>query len=516
MMVEALRSSRVLVVEDEGLIAEEIKDRLGRMGVNVVAMSATGEDAVRRAGELNPNIILMDIRLRGSIDGIEAASRIGSLYKIPIVYLTAHADDATLARAKQTTPYGYLLKPFEERDLRIALEMALHKHSTEVELNLSRELYAKTLAGLIEGVISADERARVTFMNPAAERMTQWNAVEAKGHAISKILNILNATTRTEVTETTDSVLATGEPLILDDVLLVSRDGSEIPVFDSIAPLRDSAKGVTGAVLVLRDLTEKKRADAALRDAGQRIQNMQKMDAIGRLAGGIAHDVGNMMAIVLGYGEFVRHKLCQNSDCHTKLESMMRAADHSATLARQLLAFSRKQALTPTPLKLNEVIENMRQMLVSLLSKLIQIDTRLSSEIPLVLADKGQIEQVIMNLSINARDAMPNGGTLTFETSTLTIAELDVSQPDLKLGRYAMLSVTDTGTGMTDEVKAHLFEPYFTTKKAGEGTGMGLAAVFGIIMQFNGSIDVQSVLGKGTTLRIFLPAISENAGEAAT
>lgn len=507
MVVEALRSSRVLVVEDEGLIAEEIKDRLERMGVNVVAMSATGEDAVQRAGELRPSIILMDIRLRGSMDGIEAASRISHLYNIPIVYLTAHSDDATLARAKQTTPYGYLLKPFEERDLRIVLEMALHKHVTEVELKQSRELYAETLSGLIEGVISADDRACVSFMNPAAERMTKWSAGEAKGHPISEVLSIRNVATRVEMHGFMGRVLITGEPLILDEALLVSRDGSEIPVFESIAPLRNSSKSVTGAVLVLRDLTEKKRADAALKEASQRIQNMQKMDAIGRLAGGIAHDVGNMMMIVLGNGEIVLNKLCQNAGCHGKLDAILRAANHSSTLTRQLLAFSRKQALSPKPLMLNEVVESMHQMLVSLLSKQIQIETRLSDAIPMVLADKGQLEQVVMNLSINARDAMPNGGTLTFETSNLSIDKPDSSFPDLKPGQYVMLTVSDTGVGITDEAKAHLFEPYFTTKKAGEGTGMGLAAVFGIIMQLNGRIDAQSVLNKGATFRIFLPAI---------
>lgn len=508
MTVESLQSSRVLVVEDESLIAEEIKDRLERMGVNVVAMVTSGEDAVLRAGELHPNIILMDIRLRGSIDGIEAAQRIATLHQIPVVYLTAHADDATLARAKRTAPYGYLLKPFAERDLRIVLEMALYKHSTEAQLHQSRELYATTLAGIIEGVIAADENACITFMNPAAERMTQWTAKEATGRPVKEVANVVHSKTHENVHDMTGHVLITGEPLLLDDVLLVARNGSEMSVFDSVSPIRNAENHVKGVVLVLRDLTEQKRLNDALRDADMRMQRMQKMDAIGRLAGGIAHDVGNMMMIVRGNGELLLEQHPMNDSVRTRVEGMLHAADRSSALARQLLAFSRKQSFTTLPVDLNEAVEGMRPMLHALLGPEIHIESNLNKRVAPIMADRAQIEQILMNLSINSRDAMPRGGTLKFETSFVAVK--DESAGGLKPGMYSMLTVTDTGGGMSDEVKAHLFEPFFTTKGVGKGTGMGLATVFGIVAQFNGHIDISSTIGRGTSVRLHFPAIEHS------
>jgi two-component system, cell cycle sensor histidine kinase and response regulator CckA len=509
MMVESLQESRVLVVEDESLIAEELRDRLERMGVEVVATVAAGEDAVTSAGNLHPDIILMDIRLRGRMDGVEAAARIGELYQIPVVYLTAHSDDATLLRAKRTEPYGYLLKPFEERDLRITLEMALFKHSAEKKLHQSRELYSKTLSGIAEGVIATDEQARITFMNQAAERLTEWNMEDVRGRIISEILSIVHPPPHLTLQEVTDRVLQFGERLVLDEAVMVTREGRQVYIGDTASPIHDARQNVRGMVLVVRDLTEQKRSQQAMRDAEMRLQQMQKMEAIGRLAGGIAHDVNNMMTIIRCNGDLILEKPDLDEAQRKRVDSMRQAAERSSTLARQLLAFSRKQVLKTVALDLNGIVFNMEQMLRSLLGAEIRIDTRLMPGISAVMADSAQLEQVLMNLVINARDAMPRGGSLCIETDQMTLSESRAELPelpDLKPGPYVVLRVSDSGIGMPTDVMPHIFEPFFTTKEVGKGTGMGLATVFGIVAQFNGSIRVRSVEGQGTTFEVYLPA----------
>lgn len=258
-----------------------------------------------------------------------------------------------------------------------------------------------------------------------------------------------------------------------------------------------------------REIADRKQVEQSLQQNEERLRQAQKMEAVGRLAGGVAHDFNNILTVIAGYCEFLLERFASDQAAISELKEIRRGAETAASLTRQLLAFSRKQILAPRILDLNGVVLGLNQMLRRLLEENISIKFHLASRAVMVQADPGQLEQVLLNLAINARDAMPRGGTLTIETTT---AILDQTYADSHLGvapgQYVALSISDTGTGMTPEIKRHIFEPFFTTKPAGQGTGLGLATVYGIVKQSGGEIDVYSELGIGTTFKIYLPAVS--------
>jgi len=251
-----------------------------------------------------------------------------------------------------------------------------------------------------------------------------------------------------------------------------------------------------------------KAAEAALRQSEEQLQQAQKLEAVGRLAAGVAHDFNNILTAITGHSELMLRQLGADDPRRKHAEQIEKSAYMAAALTRQLLTFSRKQVIEPRVLKLNEVILNIEKMLRRLIGEDIEFHTVLDPTAGHIKADPGQIEQVIMNLAVNARDAMLNGGKLTLTTASTTLDEKYLKNfPELSAGEYVLLAVADTGTGMSDEVKAHLFEPFFTTKPAGKGTGLGLATCFGIVKQNGGHINVYSELGSGTTFRIYFPQV---------
>ena len=265
----------------------------------------------------------------------------------------------------------------------------------------------------------------------------------------------------------------------------------------------------------LRDLEERlerRRAEDALRISEKQFRQAQKMEAVGRLAGGLAHDFNNLLTVILGHSQILLTDLAPGTPIRLKIEEMQSAGQRAAALIRQLLAFSRKQALEPKVFPVNSAIGNIETMLRRLIGEDIQLVIRLDPADGHVKADPGQLEQVIMNLVVNGRDAMPNGGLLAIETSQveLTRTPMHHLQP-LPLGHYVKLTVTDTGCGMDANILAHLFEPFFTTKEEGKGTGLGLSTVFGIVTTYGGGIDVWSQIGHGTTLDLYFPRADPQA-----
>jgi signal transduction histidine kinase len=256
-----------------------------------------------------------------------------------------------------------------------------------------------------------------------------------------------------------------------------------------------------------RAAADLRRAAAQQRRLEEQLVQSQKMEGIGRLAGGVAHDFNNLLTAILGYAELMESQL-EDEGLKSELREIRLAGERAASLTRQLLAFSRRQVLQPRTLDLNTVVSDVEKMLARLIGEDITLVTRLEPALGSVKADPGQIEQVIMNLAVNARDAMPEGGTLTFETANAVLdADFVAVHPGALAGAHAVLMVTDTGTGMTDEVRSHAFEPFFTTKEKGKGTGLGLATAYGIVKQSGGYITVNSEAGRGTTFRIYLPRV---------
>jgi len=250
---------------------------------------------------------------------------------------------------------------------------------------------------------------------------------------------------------------------------------------------------------ITRDVTERVQLEAQLRNA-------QQMEAIGRLAGGVAHDFNNILSIIMGHGELLLRASGFDDKARNGIEQIQRAADRAASLTQQLLAFSRKQVLQPAVLDLNEAVSDVQKMLSRVIGEDIELIASLHPSLMPVKADPGQVEQVLMNLAINARDAMPQGGRLTMETSNLQLSAEQGRDLDIAAGHYAMLKVTDTGHGMDAATLPHIFEPFFTTKPMGKGTGLGLSTVYGIVKQSGGSIQVESELARGTVFRVYLPA----------
>jgi len=282
----------------------------------------------------------------------------------------------------------------------------------------------------------------------------------------------------------------------------VRKDGSRVPVLIGVATLTGMS-GETEAVSFVVDITERKKLEQQLRQA-------QKVEAIGQLAGGIAHDFNNLLGIIIGYSEIFEERLGLGDPLRPKAEQIKKAGRRAASLTRQLLAFSRQQALEPKVLDLNAVIADTLKMLRRLIDENVELVAVPEPALGRVSADQGQIEQIIMNLTVNARDAMPHGGKLTISTGNAEMDDAFVRRnPGAVPGSYVVLSVSDTGCGMDHETQAHIFEPFFTTKGEGKGTGLGLATVYGVVKQSGGYISVESEPGKGSTFRIYLPRIEE-------
>ena len=336
---------------------------------------------------------------------------------------------------------------------------------------------------------------RIVFVNPAFTQMTGYTAAEAIGKT-PRILQGPN-TDRT-VRQRLRQTLAQGGAFHAE-AINYRKDGTEFPIEWDIAPIRNARGTITHFVSIQRDMTARKRLEEQL------IQS-QKLEGVGKLAGGVAHEFNNIMTVVIGHCELLLNDLPTQDPLFKSAEAIRKAADRVATLTRQLLAYGRRQLLRPGRIDLNQTLGHMEGMFRHLLGSNVEILIRPAADLHMVHADVGQLEQVIMNMVLNAHDAMPNGGELTLETGNVTIGE---ETPDLysecKPGDYVMLAITDTGTGMSPEVKARVFEPFFSTKDVGKGTGLGLATCYGIVKQSGGHILVDSEPGRGTTFKVYLP-----------
>jgi len=346
-------------------------------------------------------------------------------------------------------------------------------------------------------VFVADGAGRLLDVNPRACDLT--------GYSREELLRLSVADTypppqrneaRDRIAEVTAGVTTVRERPLL------RKDGTVLTVEINARLLPDGR--ILGTV---RDVTERRQLEQQLRQA-------QKMEAIGRLAGGVAHDFNNVLTAVFGYVDLLREELPQDSDAQKDLSEVRKAAERAASLTRQLLAFSRQQVLEPVVLELNELVTDFEKMLRRVIGEDVELRLALGADVGNVRADPGQLHQVIMNLVVNARDAMPTGGKLILETANaeLTATYAELHKPVVP-GPYVMLAVSDTGTGMTPEIQARIFEPFFTTKEKGKGTGLGLSTVYGIVKQSEGYVWVYSEPSKGTTFKVYLPRVDAAADE---
>jgi PAS domain S-box-containing protein len=379
----------------------------------------------------------------------------------------------------------------------VALAQSLQKGSQR--LRESERRYRQFFESDLAGAVITDVEGHLLDANPAALRLLGLESVAAfQGRVMSSLH------TRPEQRAQIVALIQSGS---LDQVEVELRrdDGRTLHVLANFIGQFDEGGVLTEIHSFLFDVTDKKRIELQLRQS-------QKMDAIGRLAGGVAHDFNNLLGVISGYGELLERDVPPGHPAGRRVREIRRAAESAAALTRQLLTFSRQQSLETRVFDLNEVVRGAEEMLRRLLPEEIRISTALAADLGKVRADSSQVEQIIMNLAINARDAMPCGGTLIFETANVALDRVyTASRPGVKEGDYVMLAVSDTGHGMDAETMAHIFEPFFTTKEKGKGTGLGLATVYGIVQQSGGSVNVYSEPGDGTSFKVYLPRVPESA-----
>ena len=400
--------TRVMVVEDERIVALNLQRRLTKLGYEISSVVTSGSEALRHINQDRPDIVLMDVNIEGDIDGIETASRIPEEYNLPVVYLTAYSEEATLQRARTTQPYGFLLKPISERELHATIQMVLERRRADT-------------------IMRENEQRQ--------EALVELRTAELKAQ-----------------------------------------------------------------------IAEREKVEAALRQA-------QKMEAIGQLTGGIAHDFNNILQGILGALELHQKsfRLGRTEEAARFIEGAVASADRAARLTHRLLAFSRRQPLSPTMVEINCLVDGMADMIRQTVGERIAVDLFPALDLWPTHCDSNQLESSILNLVINARDAMPVGGRVTIETKNVNLDAGLAAQTELMPGDYVCIDVSDTGTGMTADVAAQAFEPFFTTKPTGQGTGLGLSMIYGFARQSDGFTKIYSELGHGTTVKLYLPRFKKGS-----
>jgi PAS domain S-box-containing protein len=743
--METQTEIRILIAEDEAIIGEDLAQTLREFGYQVVGIAAKGEEAVQMAEEWLPALILMDIKLAGHMDGIQAAEQIRVKFDIPVIFVTAYEEEDVLSRAKRAQPYGYLTKPCSNHILKIIIETTLYKHAADRRLRESEERFSKSFKNnpafltivqmsnweilevndtwtrvtghtreeavgrtpvelgiyddktyseimaearakgsvrdkeivsknrtgenrvllvsrevirikdepcllamgvditerkraqeaiqqsemryrslfenMLEGyvfckmIFEGDSPVDFVFLeaNPAFEKLTglkdvvgkrasevqseliekdpdliemfgrialtgkpeklelyvrslsSWFSASLyspqKGYFVSVFDNIterkqaekdrtrlataieqaaemviitdldgaiayvnpaferVTGYSRSEVIGRNPRILKSGHQDIASykrlwetiadgrtwNGFLINRrkDGTIVHTEATISPVKDVAGNIVNFVAVQRDVTGELKLQNQLAQA-------QKMEAVGILAGGIAHDFNNLLQVTLGFSEILLEEKQESDPEYKDLQKIFQAARSGAELVQQLLTFSRKVEPKTVPLDVTEPIMQVKKFLNRTIPKMIDIRINLSGDLAEIDADPTQIEQILMNLAVNARDAMPDGGTLTMSAKNETLdSEYAKSHPGVTAGDYVLLAIADTGTGMDAATIEHVFEPFFTTKEVGRGTGLGLAMVYGIVKQHGGHITCHSERGHGTTFKIYLPAIKE-------
>jgi PAS domain S-box-containing protein len=500
---------RILVVEDENIVAKDIENRLVNLGYQVTGVAATGQGAIDQAATAAPDLILMDIKLRGPLDGVETADRLRRQHQVPIVYLTAYADQTTLERAKITEPFGYILKPFEERDLQITIEMALYKHRMEQQLKESQQWFVTTLTCIGDAVLATGLDGAVRFINPAAAALTGWPQAQAIGRPLDEVFATLDETSGA-VRLFPFAAIINGRSMAASwpNALLACRDGRRRSIEAQAAPIQDGQGRIIGAVLSFRDITERQATEEQIRRMNEELvranEELRTLDRTKtNLLSNVSHELRTPLVAVRGYTEMIATGLSGpvNETQSYQLKIALRSIDRLVTLIDSLLDFSRlelgREKLRSTT---NNLCEIAREALALIRPKAQGAGVLVREEIPGAAlwfqGDRDKIAQVFLNILDNAVKFNHAGGTVTLTVTTPT--------PDA-----VQVSISDTGIGIPADQLGRIFDRFYqvdasSTRTFG-GMGIGLAICRDIISLHQGTIQATGQPGTGATFTFRLP-----------
>ena len=505
----ARKLSSILIVEDERIVARDLQETLLNLGYDAFAVASSAEEAIAKAAEKCPDLVLMDVRIKGQRDGIETAQILRERFEVPVVYLTAHSDDATLERAAKTEPFGYLLKPVNPAELRSAIEVSVYKDALEKSQRKRERWLSMALRSIGDGVIAIDPSGRVTFMNPTAEALTGVKSEHAVGRHAREVLHLLDEQSGELLTPLPIELAfhQLGPVEITDAGLVNAADGSVRCISDSVALVVDKGR-VLGAVMVFRDVSQRKKLQ-------QQLEQASRLASLGTMAAGVAHEVNNPLTIVTANATFLADRLLQQkselesaagqgrpneqglrrlgemAEAVSELES---AASRITRIIADLSTFMRPAPGAPGQADVRRSVEWAIRSTSHELRNRARLVRELNEVSP-VKADEARLGQVFVNLLVNAAQAIPTGNADSNEVTVATRTD--------ERGRI-VVEVRDTGSGIPPDVLKHVFEPFFTTK-AVTGTGLGLSICHGIVTSLGGELQIESQVGKGTTFRVCLP-----------
>jgi two-component system cell cycle sensor histidine kinase/response regulator CckA len=511
---------RILIVDDERLSRQLLEAILTPEAV-LLLTAASGEEALAMVAQQPPDLILLDIMMPG-MDGYQVAAKVkGDLAtkNIPIIIVTELNGHDARMRGLNAGAEEFLTKPVDRAELCVRVRNLLglktygdyhdkYSQMLEGEVGLrtadlveSERLYRSTFDAAPVGIVHVGLDGKWLRVNQRLCDLLGYSQEELQSIAVQELLQ------SEEVAGEADSLrqMAAGtlDRHVVDEKRYRRRDGSFVWGRVNMSVHRDAEGQSQHFISVIEDITDRRILEAQVRQAN-------KMDAVGQLASGVAHDFNNLLTVILGFAELVTGDVAIPTQHGKDLGEIIKAAQRATGLTKQLLAFSRQQVLNAAPLDVNGLITEMAGMLRRLIGEHIEVTLALAPDLSLALADRGQLEQVVMNLMVNARDAMLGGGRVTIETTDVELENSSFHEETIMQGRYVMLAITDTGSGMTKETRQRLFEPFFTTKETGKGTGLGLSTTYGIVKQSKGYIWVYSEPGQGTTFKVYLPRANQD------
>jgi len=529
---------RILAVDDkkDNLIAISALLNALIPDCNVIT-AQSGAEGLEKAKTESPDTILLDIKMPG-MDGYEVCNRLKdevTTKHIPVIMISAiKTESEDLVKGLETGADAYLAKPVDEyvliaqvktalrikkaedylRGQKDLLESTVQKRTAELlrtneqlkyEINnriSAEKQYRMLIETMNDGLFLMDENFLITFANKRFFEILGYPKDKIIGISMYHFLDVSNQRIFDEQIE-----LHKKDGHTVYELRFTRKDGQKIPVIVSPSAIIDADGQFKGSLGVITDISRIKQLEAQLAQA-------QKMEAIGTLAGGIAHDFNNILTTIIGNADLALMDIIKKESLRKGIEEIKKAGERAASLTRQLLAFSRKQIVQPEILDINELLTDIEKMLGRLIGENVELLTIPEPELWQIKIDSSQMEQVIMNLAINARDAMPQDGKLTIETANADLNENYFRKHGIKgekLGHYVMLAISDTGSGMDKETREHIFEPFFTTKEVGKGTGLGLSTIYGIVKQNNGFIRIYSSPGRGSTFKVYLPKVKGDA-----